>query len=341
MTAPQLTAQIQGQGTVSADQLNTYVQWCVNVTQLRKFIGLPNMEVFIEGTNSPGDGGQGLFYWNSTSIGPDNGTTIIVPQPGVAGAWVMLFGGFNSGPGVVGSVRNLVMSVTTASTTATITADEIIVETTLGGLSYKIGGFNQTINLATVGAGGMDTGTAPISGYVAIYAIYNISTGSSALLATDATSIVAPNIYGGSNLPSGYTASALVSVWPTNSSKQFVAGYQNGRMISVNVVNVLTSSTQQATVIALSISSAVPKNAISFGGHVNLANGTVNDTVALNLYVLLAGPGQISFSSTINSTMNLNIPYNGIQISTPQETFFSSSMSGTPTVTINISNYSF
>ena len=98
MTAPILTAQIQGQGTVSADQLNTYVQWCVNVTQLRAFIGLPNMTVFIEGYNTSGDGGAGTFYWNDTSIGPDNGTTVIVPQPGVPGAWIRITSSYANGP---------------------------------------------------------------------------------------------------------------------------------------------------------------------------------------------------------------------------------------------------
>ena len=90
MTAPQLVAQIQGQGTVSADNLNTYIQNCTNIAQLRSFIGLPGMCVFIDGNITPGDGGAGPFYWNATSIGPDNNSTVIVPQPGVPGAWVRL-----------------------------------------------------------------------------------------------------------------------------------------------------------------------------------------------------------------------------------------------------------
>ena len=90
MTAPLLVAQIQGQGTVSADNLNTYIQNCTNIEQLRLFIGLPGMCVFIDGTVAPGDGGAGPFYWNTTSIGPDNNSTVIVPQPGVPGAWVRL-----------------------------------------------------------------------------------------------------------------------------------------------------------------------------------------------------------------------------------------------------------
>jgi len=123
--------------------------------------------------------------------------------------------------GVVGSVRNLVMSVTAASATATLAADEIIVETALGGVRYCLPSFSKTINLATTGAGGMDTGSAPVSGYVALYAIWNPTTQTAALLATNCTSIVAPSVYGAGSMPSGYTASGLVGVWPTNASSQF------------------------------------------------------------------------------------------------------------------------
>jgi len=342
MTAPQLFAQIQGQGTVSADNLNTYTQWCVNITQLRAFIGLTGMMVFVEGSSSPGDGGQGLFYWNATSIGPDNGTTIIVPQPGVAGAWVMLIGGFNIGPGVVGSSRNVVMSVSAASATATLTADEIIVESILGGLAYKIGSFSETINLATVGANGMDTGTAPTSGYVALYAIYNPSSGATALLGVNATSSVAPSIYGGVNAPAGYTASALVSVWTTNSSKQFITGYQTGRMISRNAVTVLSTTTPQASITALSISSAVPMNANSINGFLNVANNTSGDSAQLNMYPTIVNFGAISSFVAISAGASINIPFSLLQISTPQELFYSSSVSaGTGTFAIAISSYSF
>ncbi|HBQ8792691.1 TPA: hypothetical protein L9B16_003369 [Klebsiella quasipneumoniae] len=58
--------------------------------------------------------------------------------------------------GVVGATRNAAMRIATASATATFTADEIIVETALGGTQYRLSSFNKTINLGVVGAGGMD-----------------------------------------------------------------------------------------------------------------------------------------------------------------------------------------
>lgn len=99
-------------------------------------------------------------------------------------------------PGVVGMVRNASMSVTAASAAATFNADQIVVGTSLTGLQYFLGSFSKTINLATTGAGGMDAGSAPPSGFVALYAIYNPTTQTAALLATNETSAVAPNVYG-------------------------------------------------------------------------------------------------------------------------------------------------
>ena len=90
MTAPLLNAAIQGQGTVSADNLNTYIQNCTNIALLRSFVGLPGMCVFIDGSVTPGDGGAGPFYWNSSSLSADNDYSVIVPQPGVPGAWIRL-----------------------------------------------------------------------------------------------------------------------------------------------------------------------------------------------------------------------------------------------------------
>src|SRR5271157_4386288 len=109
MTAPLLVAQIQGQGTVSADNLNTYIQNCTNIAQLRSFVGLPGMAVFIDGSVTPGDGGAGPFYWNTTAIGPDNNSSVIVPQPGVPGAWIRLVVANQAAVAIsnIASLRNL------------------------------------------------------------------------------------------------------------------------------------------------------------------------------------------------------------------------------------------
>ncbi|MEN3753720.1 hypothetical protein ABC733_17035 [Mangrovibacter sp. SLW1] len=155
---------------------------------------------------------------------PNSGRTVILLNLGLGTGLT----------GVVGQSRNAVMNVAAASSTATWTADELIVETALGGTQYRLNNLNLSVNLATTGAGGMDTGTVPTTGFVALYVIYNPTTQASALLAVDATSTTPGEVYSGDNMPSGYTASALVSVWRI-ASGQFVIGYQEGRRVTTQL----------------------------------------------------------------------------------------------------------
>lgn len=85
---PALTVFYQGQGAVSADNLNTFVPTCDGVAYLRNFTGLAGMKVYLGGYNTPGDGGQGFFYWNSSGTRPDdNGVTCIQPYGAATGEW--------------------------------------------------------------------------------------------------------------------------------------------------------------------------------------------------------------------------------------------------------------
>jgi len=89
MTAPTLLVQIQGQTVSSADTLNTYEQTCDNLTQLAGFVGAPGVQVFARGIATPGDGGQGPFYW-ATGIYANDGLNTIVPTGVTSGAWLRL-----------------------------------------------------------------------------------------------------------------------------------------------------------------------------------------------------------------------------------------------------------
>ena len=169
--------------------------------------------------------------------------------------------------GVVGQAVNQKMSVAIASASATFTADQVIVGESLSGKQYRLSSVNKTINLTTTGAGGMDTGSAPASGWVAIYLIYNPTTDTSALLAQDVTSIIAPTVYGGANMPAGYTASALVSVWGTTSGALLKIGYQRGRKFATQRVDVLSTSSNPGGYTPIGLSAAVPQNAISCSGY--------------------------------------------------------------------------
>jgi hypothetical protein len=247
---------------------------------------------------------------------------------------------------VVGSTRNAKMSVPSASATATFTADEIVVAPALGGVAWKIGNFNQTVNLATTGAGGMDTGTAPVLGYVGLYAIYNPSSGAAALLAVNATSAVVPQVYGGTHMPGGYTASALVSVWPTNASGQFVVGFQVDRVVEIAAITPLSTSTPTAGPTSLSITSAVPPNARNIHGTIGLgytAAGT-NTTIVLVATgsTSLLGQQGLSMNGLSGTTPSQSIPFRAHPVSSPQTIFYNYSVTtGSAIASINVVAYEF
>ncbi len=91
MTVPSLAVQIQGQGTVAADNYNTYEQSCNNVGDLRNFIGITGVQVFMRGYVSANDGGQGPFYWNAGGVHVDDGgITTIIPNGAATGQWTRL-----------------------------------------------------------------------------------------------------------------------------------------------------------------------------------------------------------------------------------------------------------
>ncbi len=220
-----------------------------------------NINNALDTLNTNGSGGSAPSSPEAFMFWADSTNNAFKMRNEANSAWLSLFD-TNAGISLIPEAsRDASMTVNPVSASGTFTASQVTVAAALGGLCAPLANFNQTINLATTGAGGMDTGTAPTSGYVALYAIYNPTTATRALLATNATSVAAPLVYGGANMPAGYTLSALVSVWPTNASKQFIFGYQIDRTVCIVANNVLTTTGQTASPLSLAIAGAVPPNA--------------------------------------------------------------------------------
>lgn len=243
-------------------------------------------------------------------------------------AWILISDNTSSSP--VGESRNLAASLATAGTSLTFTADELTVASALGGSRFILSGLNATINVATTGAGGMDTGTAPVSGYVGIYAIYNPGTGAAALLGVDATSAKTPEIYGGANMPPGYTASALVSVWPTNASGQFIIGSQSGR--AFYFVAIESASLQASSqLVPVNVSTVIPKNAKSTGGQIQVIGTGLSFFVAGDA----SGTGEFQVSGPAASTLSCS--FTDLVIITPQTIY--AAQSGTGSSAMLLSSY--
>ncbi|PVZ56576.1 phage tail protein [Pseudomonas sp. B1(2018)] len=239
---------------------------------------------------------------------------------------------------VVGETRNGRMSVAAASATATYSADEVVVKTDLGGQALQISGFSQTINLATTGTNGMDTGLAPVSGYVAIYVISTIG-GVARLLGVNATSAVAPEIYAGANMPSGYVASALVSVVPTNASRQFKVFSQIDRSISLPGAQVFSGGTGGLSLQSFSLAAAVPFNAISISGNLTNSSSSASN-VGMTISSNSAGTSAQNVSGTVVAGGAINGSF-AIDVAVAQTAYVSTTnTAGTPAFTISVTRYS-
>lgn len=91
MSIPALSVSVQGQGALSSDQINTFCQTCDTIAQLRAFVPVSGIQVYVRGTFAPNDGGQGNWWWNASLVGPtDNNFSVIVPPAAGQGAWVRL-----------------------------------------------------------------------------------------------------------------------------------------------------------------------------------------------------------------------------------------------------------
>lgn len=87
----QLTNYQDGGNPITADGLNTMLQTCDTMADLRGFIGQTGMQVYVRGFTAVGDGGQGDFYWNATGTGPDDdGVTNVVPYGAAVGCWTRI-----------------------------------------------------------------------------------------------------------------------------------------------------------------------------------------------------------------------------------------------------------
>ncbi|WP_405423266.1 hypothetical protein [Pantoea stewartii] len=166
--------------------------------------------------------------------------------------------------GVIGSTRNGVMRVTSPSNNATFSADELIVTDPNNGRHYQLRGFKASIDITSINDENPTKNTLPENGFIAIYAIFDPEYYKSSYYIIDATNTIVPEVYDGSALPSGYTASALVSVWRISSGK-LVVGFQNDREVNISRDLLLRTSVYSNTLFSqwneLDISSVIPPNA--------------------------------------------------------------------------------
>jgi len=243
---------------------------------------------------------------------------------------------------VVGGARNLVIKQA-STTTATVTADEVVVESGLGGFGFKIPSLNVTVNFGTNGANGLDNGSLVASSFYALYAIYNPSTATAAVLATLWSA--GQSIYSGSHMPSGYTMSALIGVMLTNGSSQLVVTTQYDREVFYQSgISIFSGQTNVSSLTSQSIAGAVPPSGTkTVSGR--LATGLVASVTNLpEVAADSTGTGvQIgsSYSSTVTGVNNASVNFRQLPVITSQAIYWSVGNAGGSTSSMIIQSFTF
>ena len=245
----------------------------------------------------------------------------------VAGNWVNL--GLTAYPvGTAGAASNL-KGAYASTTTATWTACELVVKTALGGTGYLLPSYSQTLNVATTGAGGMDTGSAPTSNWLYVYAIAKAD-GTQSILGT--TSGTGAAIYPGANMPSGYVASALISALRMDGSAHFTTFGQFGTTVCFPGASAVSGGTA-TSYTSVDISSLVPPPAKWWGGNIYTSGTSTTTSVAGD------GSGTGGFSINQSGTVNISAPCGPVPIITAQRLYYSVSAGSSGNV--GISSFTF
>ena len=132
-----------------------------------------------------------------------------------------------------GSFSNLVITVT-ANATLTVTADAAVLQNAGGGTA-RVTSASVTINTASAGANGLDTGAIAASKWYAVYLIYNSASSTTAGMISLA--YPAPT-----TLPSGYNYYARLGWVATDGSSNLLRTKQLGKNVQY-IVTATASST--------------------------------------------------------------------------------------------------
>lgn len=250
---------------------------------------------------------------------------------------------FGQVAGVVGSVRNLRAYLATAGTSLTFTADEVVVESALGGLRYCVPNLNASVSTSVTGAlGGVVGAALTASGFAGIYVGVTAAGTAGLFINTAGTTTLLPNV--SASPPPGVIASALVSVWPLNGSTQFAQGLQTDRLLLRIGTQVLsTTSGTGATWTSLSISGAVPANAKIISG---TASAGTNSTASATTSTFVAsdingiGAQQVFLGITSASGSSAGDNFSNLALAAAQTMFYQAiNTAGSPTFSINVNSY--
>ena len=245
---------------------------------------------------------------------------------------------------IEGSSTNMLIQKA-SNTTISIAYDEVVVKTALGGTSYLGVSGSFTNNCATTGAGGLDTGSLVASTFYSVYSIYNPTSNTFQTLTCLASASTA-EIYAGTHMPSGYTASALIGMFQTDTFTNIKSFYSTNRRVwfpTLNALNVTASA--PTTYTSLSLVNFIPPNAKTFSGTIGSpqAGGSPSIVIAADS----SGTGEkihnVYPSATAANTLDsfgASTPFSDLPVIQSQTCFYKARAS-TDQIRMDITEYTF
>jgi hypothetical protein len=233
---------------------------------------------------------------------------------------------------LIGQATNLKCVTTAVGTSLPYSADQLIVGASLGGQTFCLSNFSAAISA-------LDTGTLAANSFYAVYA-YLKSDGTKGGFLQLEPAGGAPTVYGGANPPANMIASALIGVWPTNASAQFVVASQTGRKLSFTPGNLANGS---GTVAFTSISAAalIPKSAKTIKGGLSITLSTTGIATTTLYDQSAAGATSVVASANVSSGGGNSSNFSDFPVLTPQTLWYAvAPTSGTVSgYNINLSGY--
>lgn len=237
--------------------------------------------------------------------------------------------------------------VAAAAGTTAVFKDDFVVVRTAAGQTYGLSEFSQTLDLTTTGIGGMDAGTATAAGFVLVYAAYNPTTGVQGIFGSMEAGGVATPVYSGGNLPSGYTATALIGILKVSTTAgTLVQSLQLGRRVIIPRITPVSGTAPATSLSWTSVSTTgIPYSARTISGQLSMTANNSGFTLQGSIAPYSSGVGSydVLMSSSAGSISG-NSTYADVMIATPQTFYYefaASSSSSSVLYAIYINNFTF
>lgn len=245
--------------------------------------------------------------------------------------------------GGLGGSPKMSATVAAGATSVTFSDDYVNVSSSTTSAGHRVDGVtNMTLNLGTVGIGGIDVGTAQANAFLAVYRALNPTTQAVGVFAKSvAVGAIVSAVYNGANAPAGYTETSLIALVPISATAgQFGAFTLEGRHVTITETSLLNVTGSSATYMAVPLGSVIPASALTIDG--NLTALSTSTSTSSNYLAVAVDATGLGARSVANGTTTIQGTYYGLRVKTIGTIYYRGGASvGTAQSQITATGYTF